>query len=163
MKYNTKKASEQDIEKILSDWTPGLSEAQGFALESEISIQGRPLYIATDNETARIQAIFDILPTGTHNKNLKVFFSPDFASQEGLTPEEVDELVSLLIEIFLDMMARSELNYVRALRINSSDRLILTTFRGFAEYLAQNGHCTVKSYRDWIEVEKLNLFSSSDD
>ena len=137
-----------------------MKSGQYLTLESELSLQ-RPLYISRDSKTTAVMAVFDIFSTGTHNKNLKVFFSPDVASHDGITSDEVDSLINLLISILMDMMARSELDDVTSLKIHSSDRLLLSAFRGLATYLANNGHCRVMSYTNWIQIDELNLFRES--
>jgi len=158
--YKTKAATKEDVSQILEDWKGKLKSDQYMTLEMELALE-RPLFICKDIGSEHVMAVFDILSTGTHNKNMRVFFSPDFASHDGLTSVEVDTLTALLISMLLDMLAMSELDDVRLLKIHSSDRLLLSAFRGFATYLAGNGHCRVKSYSNWIEIDELNLFCES--
>lgn len=158
--YKTTSATKAGVTRILEEWKGKLRSDQYMTLEMELSLE-RPLYIVKHIDTDHVMAVFDILSTGTHNKNMRVFFSPDFASHDGLTSDEVDTLTALLISMLLDMLAMSELDDVRLLKIHSSDRLLLSAFRGFATYLAGNGHCRVKSYSNWIEIDELNLFCES--
>jgi len=159
-KYSTEQATDVTLEKVKSDWKPHLNQSQLATLEMELSLE-RPYFVTVDTESDKEMAVFDILSAGAHNKNLRVFFSPEFASHDGLTLSEVDTLSELLISIFLDMLATSQLEDVSTLSIYSTDILLITAFRGFANYLAQNGHCRVSSYGKWIKVQDINLYSEA--